>query len=63
MLEVNVPGVDGAVRHHPKQGTELERDGERMDASEAFDRTKVNGLGAAQAAKDRAQSEADIAAQ
>lgn len=63
MLKVNVSGVDGAMRQHPKQGTRVERNRERLYASEAYDRTKVDVLGVAQAAKDSTHAEADIAAQ
>lgn len=62
-LEVNPPGVDGVGRLHPDGRTEVERNGELMSGSEAMDRTKVQGLGAAQQAKERAKVEADVTAQ
>ena len=53
VLEANVPGTDTTLRHHPKQGTEVEKDGEvretrdveeeaRAQASKAKERAKEN---------------------
>lgn len=37
VAEIPIPSANGAVRHHPHEGVEVERDGQILDASQAAD--------------------------
>ena len=54
MAEASIPGVDGAVRHHPDGGVHVEKDGERYSVDDAKELTARR----AQENADRAREEA-----
>ena len=54
VLEANVPGTDTTLRHHPKQGTEVEQDGEVRDPSDVADDARAQASQAKERAKETA---------
>jgi len=43
VTEVDAPATSAAVRHHPQMGTEIERKGKALDASQGADEARERG--------------------
>ena len=55
VAEASIPGVDGAVRHHPDGGVHIEKDGQKYSVDEAKQKAVQRGQEAANQAVDEAQ--------
>ncbi|KAI0311876.1 hypothetical protein OF83DRAFT_1068125 [Amylostereum chailletii] len=40
VAELNIPGVNGSIQHHPEQGTQIHHNGQQVPAGEAVDRAR-----------------------